>query len=126
MDVLVEELRLVRHKWFGAFSEKRDDRLMEQLSFLFDEAEVFSAIKEEENITVVDAHKHHKKREYTLDPIPEDLPREQIERYLEGETLVCPQCGDTMPEIGAEGGVISLRLSPPSHRGTAYLLQLRL
>ena len=42
---------------------------MEQLSFLFNEAVVFSdAEKEEaENVTVVAAHKRHKKHEYTLD-----------------------------------------------------------
>ena len=43
VDVLMEALRLARHKQFGASSEKSEDTLMEQLSFLFNEAEVFSA-----------------------------------------------------------------------------------
>ena len=61
VDVLMEALRLARHKQFGASSEKSEDTLMEQLSFLFNEAEVFSAAEKEEaeNVTVVAAHKRH-------------------------------------------------------------------
>ena len=68
VDMLMEALRLAQHKRFGASSEKSEDALMEQLSFLFNEAEVFSAaeMKAEEDITVVAAHKRHKKHEYTL------------------------------------------------------------
>lgn len=40
---LMEALRLARHKQFGASSEKSEDTLTEQRSFLFNEAEVFSA-----------------------------------------------------------------------------------
>ena len=103
VDMLMEALRLSRHKQFGTSSEKSDDTLMEQLSFLFDEAEVYSAAdKEDENVTVVAAHKRHKKHEYTLDNIPEDMETKQVEHRLEGDDLVCPQCGDTMTEIGKE------------------------
>ena len=104
IEVLMEALRLARHKQFGASSEKSEDTLMEQLSFLFNEAEVFSAAEKEaeENVTTVVAHKRHKKHEYTLDSIPEGMPVEQVEHRLEGKDLVCPQCGDTMTEIGKE------------------------
>ena len=104
VDVLMEALRLARHKQFGASSEKSEDTLMEQLSFLFNEAEVFSAAEKEaeRNVTVVAAHQRHKKHEYTLDNIPEGMPTKQVEHRLEGEDLVCPQCGDTMTEIGKE------------------------
>ena len=104
VDVLMEALRLARHKQFGASSEKSEDTLMEQLSFLFNEAEVFSAAEKEaeENVTVVAAHKRHKKHEYTLDNIPEGMTTKQVEHRLEGGDLVCPQCGDTMAEIGKE------------------------
>ena len=103
VDVLLEALRLARHKQFGASSEKSEETLTEQLSFLFNEAEVFAEAKaEDENVTVVSAHKRHKKHEYTLDNIPEGIPVEQVEHRLEGEDLVCPQCGDTMTEIGKE------------------------
>ena len=58
--------------------------------------------EEAENVTAVAAYKRHKKQEYTLDNIPEGIPVEQTEHRLEGEDLVCPQCGDTMTEIGKE------------------------
>ena len=104
VELLMEALRLARHKQFGSSSEKSEDTLTEQLSFLFNEAEVFSEEKkaEAENVTVVAAHKRHKKHEYTLDNIPENIPVEQVEHRLEGEELVCPECGDTMTEIGKE------------------------
>ena len=104
VDVLMEALRLAHHKQFGASSEKSEESLMEQLSFLFNEAEVFSAADKEdtENVTVVAAHKRHKKHEYTLDNLPEDVATRQVEHRLEGEALVCPQCGNTMTEIGKE------------------------
>ena len=104
VDVLMEALRLARHKQFGASSEKSEDTLIEQLSFLFNEAEVFSAAEKDaaENVTVVAAHKRHKKHEYTLDTIPEGMPTKQVEHRLEGEDLICPQCGDCLSEIGKE------------------------
>jgi len=104
VDVLMEALRLARHKQFGASSEKSEETLMEQLSFLFNEAEVFSAAEkdETENVTVVATHKRHKKHEYTLDNIPEGIETKQVEHRLEGADLICPQCGDTMTEIGKE------------------------
>ena len=99
---LMEALRLANHKRFGASSEKSEETLMEQLSFLFNEAEVFAAADKEE-VTEVAGHKRRKKNnDYTMDSIPENLPVERIEHRLEGEDLVCPQCGDTMIEIGTE------------------------
>lgn len=103
VDVLMEALRLARHKRFGASSEKSDESLMEQLSFLFNEAEVFAETKaEDETVTSVAAHKRHKKHEYTLDNIPDGIPTKQVEHRLEGADLVCPECGETMTEIGKE------------------------
>ena len=104
VELLTEALRLSRHKQFGASSEKSEDTPMEQLSFLFNEAEVFSAAekKEADRVTVVAAHKRHKKHEYALDNIPEGMATKQVEHRLEGKDLVCPQCGDTMSEIGKE------------------------
>ncbi len=103
IELLTEALRLARHKRFGASSEKTDESGMEQLSFLFNEAEVFSAAeKEEPEVTNVAGHKRHKKHTYTLDTIPEGIPTKQVEHRLKDEALVCPQCGDTMTEIGKE------------------------
>lgn len=103
IEGLMEALRLANHKRFGASSEKSEETLMEQLSFLFNEAEVFAAATEAEESTEVAGHKRRKKNnDYTTDSIPEDLPVERIEHHLEGNDLVCPACGDTMTEIGTE------------------------
>ena len=103
VEVLMEALRLAQHKRFGASSEKSEEAVMEQLSLLFNEPEVFAEAKaEEENVTEVAAHKRRKKHEYTLESIPEGFPVERIEHRLEGEELVCPACGDTMTEVGSE------------------------
>ena len=56
----------------------------------------------ERNVTVVAAHQRHKKHEYTLGNIPDGMETRQVEHRLDGEDLVCPQCGDTMTEIGKE------------------------
>ena len=58
----MEALRIARHKQFGASSEKIEDTLVEQPSFLFNETEVFSAAEKETavNVTVVAAHTRHK------------------------------------------------------------------
>ncbi len=128
VDLLMEALRLARHKQFGASSEKSEEPLMEQLSFLFNEAEVFAEEKaEEEAVTVVAAHKRHRKHEYTLDQIPEGTETEVVEHTLEGEAVVCPECGNTMTEIGVEE-VCTLKLIPAKtvavkHRYHAYACQ---
>lgn len=90
VELLMEALRFARHKQFGVSSEKSEDTLTEQLSFLFNEAEVFSAAEREEaeNVTAVAAHKRHKKHEYTLDNIPEGIETKQVEHRLEGEDLI--------------------------------------
>ncbi len=51
---------------------------------------------------VVAAHKRHKKHEYTLDELPENVPVEVVEHRLPEEELVCSECGSTMTEIGKE------------------------
>ena len=47
IELPTEALRLARHKRFGASSEKTDESFMEQLSFLFNEAEMFSTAEAE-------------------------------------------------------------------------------
>ena len=102
--LLTEAIRLSRQKRFGASSERTSEEVMEQLSLLFNEAEVYAdqAAKEDDSSVVVAAHKRHKKHEYTLDELPENVPVEVVEHRLPVEELVCPECGSTMTEIGRE------------------------
>ena len=113
VEMLMEALRLARHKQYGASSEKSTDSLAEQLCFLFNEAEVFVEEKKEEeetqNNTVV--RKPHKKHVYTLDKLPENIAEEQIEHRLEAEERICRQCGEEMREIGKET-VNTLKIIP--------------
>lgn len=69
VTALREALRLAQHKRFGASSEKTVDDGSQQLSFLFNEAEVIAdqEAAQDKQETLVAAHKRHKKHEYTLD-----------------------------------------------------------
>ena len=111
VSVLMEALRLARHKQFGASSEKISEDAMEQLSFLFNEAEVCAEEESEEQPAPAPSRKQRKKHSFTLENIPEGTPTEVVEHRLEGEDLVCPECGDTMTEIGKEV-VNKLKIKP--------------
>ena len=64
LEQLMEQIRLARHKRFGASSEKNTEA--EQLS-IFNEAEIYKdAEKTEEKLTVIAEHTRRKKKEYTL------------------------------------------------------------
>ena len=104
---LMEQLRLSRQKQFGASSERTSEDAMEQLSLLFNEAEVYAdqGGKEEDGSVAVAAHKRHKKHEYTLDELPENVPVEVVEHRPPAEELVCPECGSTMTEIGVNANL---------------------
>ncbi len=95
---LMEQLRLSRQKRFGASSERTSEDAVEQLSLLFNEAEVYAgqATKEADNSVVVAAHKRHKKHEYTLDELPKNVPVEVVEHRLPAGELFCPKCGSTL------------------------------
>lgn len=104
LEWLMEQIRLSRQKRFGSSSEKSDrtyDDGSEQLGLLFNEAEVY-ADEDSSKDTTVSAYKRHKKHEYTLENLPEDIPVEVVEHKLSEEERVCPECGDVMSEIGKE------------------------
>ena len=114
VELLTEALRLSRQKRFGSSSERTSEDAMEQLSLLFNEAEVYAdqVAKEDNGSVTVAAHKRHKKHEYTLDHLPENVPVEVVEHRLPEEELACPECGSTMSEIGKEVRR-RLKLEPP-------------
>ena len=87
VELLTEALRLSRHKRFGAASERASEEVMDQLSLLFNEAEVYAdqAVKEHDGSVTVAAHKRHKKHEYTLNHLPENVPVEVVEHRLPEE-----------------------------------------
>ena len=106
---LLEQLRLVRRRKFGASSEKASEEVYEQLSLLFDEAEVYaSKAAERENEAepkpaAVEVRSHTRKRSGSArDILPEDIPVEVVEHELSEEERTCPQCGEQMAVIGRE------------------------
>ena len=95
---LMEQLRLAKHKQFGASSEQTD---MNQL-YLFNEAEQTAELTAPEpEITEVKAH-HRKKTRLTTDKLPEDLPVEVVEHELPEENRVCPDCGRALHKMGED------------------------
>ena len=71
VEVLTEAVRLAQQKRFGASSERITDEGMEQLSLLFNEAEVYVQTTESKPVAVA-AHER-RKHEYTQDKLPEGL-----------------------------------------------------
>ena len=102
MDYLMELIRLSSQKRFGASSEQSTDDGMEQLSFLFNEAEVYVAEEMTVTETPVPAHTRKKKSGSAKDILPENCPVDVVEHRLSAEELSCQTCGTEMVEIGKE------------------------
>ncbi len=107
---LMQQLRLVRQKRFGSSSEKATEEVMEQLSLLFNEAEVYESVAKEQaevrtktEATEVEVVAHTRKKSGSVkDVVPKDIPVEVVEHRLPEEDLACPQCGREMEIIGKE------------------------
>ena len=99
---LLEGIKLSRKKLFGASSEKSS--ASEQLSFLFNEAEVYedqSAAQKEETVPVA-AHERKRRSGSVKDVLPENVPVDVVEHHLPEEERICNECGTVMQEIGKE------------------------
>jgi transposase len=100
---LLEQLRVIRQKKFGASSEKASEEVVEQLSLLFDEAEVYVAEESKEETPAVAVRSHTRRKGGDVRSIvPENIEVVETEHALPEEERVCPQCGETMQEIGKE------------------------
>ena len=97
----MEQLRQARQKRFWASSEKSTDDALEQLSLLFDEAEVYAEQEKAESVAVA-AHVRKRKSGSVRDMVPEDIPVDVVEHRLPEEDRQCPQCGKVMEAIGTE------------------------
>lgn len=99
---LMEQLGLVRKRQFGTISEKASAEVMEQMSLLFNEAEVYEDKREEREKTEVKAHTRAKRGGSVREILPENIPVETIDHTLRETERACPVCGETMQEIGTE------------------------
>lgn len=99
LDFLKGVISNKNRKIFGISSEQVD---VNQLS-LFNEAEKFSDSKVEEPVLEEVTYKRAKKNTYTgkKDNLA-DLERVTIEHKLEGNELICAECGEELVEIGVK------------------------
>lgn len=94
----MSQIRLAKHKQFGASSEKTDDLQL----LLFNEAESSADITlPEPKLSEVKAH-YRKRTRLTTDKLPKDLPVEVVEHELPAEDCICPNCSDRLHTMGKE------------------------
>jgi len=95
---LMEQLKLLKRRQFGASSEKIDPETLGQLS-LFNEPEALAdkSLSEPELEEITYKRKKQKgKREQDLS----GLPVERVDYELSPEERICPECGGVMDDIG--------------------------
>lgn len=97
----MEQLRLAHKRRFGASSEQTKEQMDGQLSFLFNEAEAYTAPPGPKKVTQVAGHTR-KQSGSVRDAVPENIPVEVVEHHLSEEERACPRCGEQMREIGQE------------------------
>lgn len=103
VDWLTELILLARKKQFGSSSERASEEVMEQMSFLFNEAEVFSdAEATETKETAIAAHTRKKRSGSVRDVLPKGTKVEVTEHRLPEEERICQECGSVLTEIGKE------------------------
>jgi len=98
---------LLKRRQFGASSEKSDIDVRQLNLFPEPEAVELSDINETEEINYT-RKKRKGKREEDLS----GLPVERIDYKLEGDGRKCPECGETMCDIGVSDIRRELRLTP--------------
>jgi transposase len=98
VEWFLSQLRLSKHKQYGASSEQTDSN---QIS-IFNEAETTADLTQPEpEITEVKAH-YRRRTRLTTDKLPEDLPIEVIEHKLPKQDRDCPECGSGLHTMGKE------------------------
>ena len=104
LDFLMGQLRLLKHKTFGASSEQASEQLVGQLSLIFNEAEAWMPKGEQppvENTTVA-AHTRKKHSNHLDGVLPEGIAVEVVEHGIPEDERVCSVCGTVMEQIGKE------------------------
>ncbi len=105
---LKEQVRLAKHRQFGASSEKSE---YGQLT-LFNEAEQ-AADEQADEPALCEVEKYYRqKAKRGADRLPPELPVEVVEHVLPGEEQVCPECGGELHILGKEVMREELKLIP--------------
>lgn len=94
----MSQIRLAKHKQFGASSEQTDGIQL----LIFNEAESNADMTvPEPKLAEVKAH-YRKRTRLTTDKLPKDLPVEVIEHTLPAEDCICPNCSSQLHTMGRE------------------------
>ena len=122
VEYLLEQMRLARHRQFGASSEKSEYDLS-QLN-LFNEAEVM-AESEQPEPELIEIEKHYRKRtRLTTDKLPEDLQIEVVDHELPESEQVCCECGNKLHimnhDVRRELVIIPAQAKIREHRRAVY------
>jgi len=97
---LIEQVKLGRHKQFGASSEQTSPGQLQL--HMFNEAEIYANTTfAEPEIEQVKAH-YRKKPKTAEDRLPPDLPVEIVEHELPSDKQTCSCCGHGMHVMGHE------------------------
>ena len=99
IEILREELRLERMRQFAAKSEKLPAG---DQGCLFDEVEVESSKPGEDSLPEVTEVPAHKRVRGKRNPLPDDLPREDVVIDLSEEEKICAKDGAALKEIGSD------------------------
>ena len=101
---LTEQLIGANKKLYGSSAEKATEEAVEQMSFLFNEAEVYEDKRQEREQSETTTVKEHTRRRSgsVRDIVPEDIEVRVVEHRLGEEERICPECGTVMVEIGKE------------------------
>ena len=106
VSFLMQQIALARQQRFGSSSEKsKYDDGSEQLSFLFNEAEVFAdsaSILSEPDFTNVKEHKRNRKHLTRETDLPEDIETEIVIRDVPESERICDICGEQLERIGED------------------------
>ena len=95
IDQLVAQIKLARHKQFGAGSERWSDDQMR----LFNEAEAIDGESQESESETVEVSPHRRKRGGRK-PLPDNLPTVEFVYELPESECVCPHDGAALKPIG--------------------------
>jgi transposase len=96
IKLLEEMIKSLRHKQFGASSEKLT---VDQINLFNEVEDQIETTESAEETVAVPAHTRQKKRRPS---IPDDIPREEIIHDLPDHEKVCPHDGSELREIGSE------------------------
>lgn len=100
-----EQYRLAQNRRFGASSEGSSQEVIDQMSFLFNEAESTADAEEkeaQERETEVRGYTRKKRSGSVRDVVPGNIEVEEVRHELPEGERVCPECGETMQPIGTE------------------------